>query len=245
MPTAAAIIIGDEILSGKVQDTNTHALAVMLRASGVELCRVVTIPDDPALIAEEVALCSGRFDHVITSGGVGPTHDDRTIEGVARAFGRPVVLHPDLERAVREHWGKRINDAALKLAEIPEGARLLCSDDGLLPVVALENVFVLPGIPQLFEAKLSRIRQELAGERWVLHSVYLSADESSVACHLSQVEQELPGVKIGSYPRLDAPDHRVRVTVESAEREVADRALARVLELVPARRVIRVERDGG
>jgi molybdenum cofactor synthesis domain-containing protein len=244
MPSAAAIIIGDEILSGKTQDTNTHALAVMLRASGVELCRVVTIPDDPALIAQEVELCSSRFDHVITSGGVGPTHDDRTIEGVARAFGRPVVMHPELERLVRGHWGERINDAALKLAEIPEGARLLYSDDGLLPVVALENVYVLPGIPQLFEAKLSRIRQELSGARWVLHSVYLSGDESSVAGHLSQVEQELPGVKIGSYPRLDVPDHRLRITVESAQRDLADRGLERVLELVPAHRVIRVERDG-
>jgi molybdenum cofactor synthesis domain-containing protein len=243
MTTAAAIIIGDEILSGKVQDTNTRSVIQMLHEIGVELVRIVTIGDDPACIAEEVNRCRWRCDHVITSGGVGPTHDDRTMEGVALAFDRGVVRHPDLERVIRHHWGARVNDAALKLSEVPEGARLLASGDGWLPVVAVENVFILPGIPKLFEAKLVRVREQLAGGRpRVLHSLYLSADESSIAEVLSRVDDAHDAVKIGSYPRLGGADYRVHVTVEAAEREDADRALDQLLELLDAEYVVRVER---
>lgn len=241
MPTAAGIIIGDEILSGKVQDTNAYHLIRMLHDVGVELVRIATIGDDPACIAEELNLCRGRCDHVITSGGVGPTHDDRTMEGIARAFGRKVVRHPHLERMVREHWAERVNEAALKLAEVPEGASLLESDDGMLPVVTLENVFILPGVPQIFEAKLLRLRQVLTGQVAVLHSIYLSADESSIAAVLTRVDRELPEVKIGSYPKIGDPDHRVRVTVESTVPGAAERGLERLLELLPPERIIRYE----
>jgi molybdenum cofactor synthesis domain-containing protein len=243
MTTAAAIIIGDEILSGKVRDTNAFSLIQMLHEIGVELVRIVTVGDDPACIAEEVNRCRERCDHVITSGGVGPTHDDRTIEGVALAFGRQVVRHPELERAIRGHWGERVNDAALKLSEVPEGASLLGSEDGWLPVVVVENVFILPGIPKLFEAKLRQVREQLAGGRpLVLHSVYLSADESSIAEALERVDDAHESVKIGSYPRLGDADFRVHVTVEAAEQQDADRALDQLLELLDDAWVVRVER---
>ena len=243
MTTASGIIIGDEILTGKIQDTNARAMIDMLHDAGVELLRLSTIGDDPACIAEEVNLCRGRCDHVITSGGVGPTHDDRTMEGIALAFGVELVRDPELERMVRHHWAERINEAALKLADLPRGARLLGSDDGMLPLAVMDNVFILPGIPQLFEGKLRRVRLELSGQVAVLHSIYLRADESSIAEHLSRVDRELAGVKIGSYPRLGDPDHRVRVTVESRDPAVADRAMQRLLELLPPDHVVRVERS--
>jgi len=245
MATASGIIIGDEILSGKVQDTNAGQMIRMLHEASVELVRIATIGDDPTCIAEEVNLCRRRCDHVITSGGVGPTHDDRTMEGIARAFDRPLVRHPELERMVRFHWADRVNEAALKLAEVPEGAHLLTSEDGLLPLVLLENVFVLPGIPQLFEAKLQRVRLELCGVVAVLHSIYLRADESSIAEILTRVDREFPSVKIGSYPRIGDPDHRVRVTVESLDPAAAEQALARLLELLPTAMVVRVARSEG
>jgi molybdenum cofactor synthesis domain-containing protein len=243
MTTAAAIIIGDEILSGKVRDTNAHSLIEMLHEIGVELVRIVTIGDDPATIAVEVNRCRERYDHVITSGGVGPTHDDRTMEGVALAFERDVMRHPELERAIRKHWGDRINDAALKLSEVPTGAGLLGTSDGWLPVVVVENVFILPGIPELFEAKLRQVREALAGGRpWVLHSIYISADESTIASAMTQVVKEIEPVKIGSYPRLRHPDYRVHVTIEAADKQVADQALARLLELLDEAWIVRVER---
>lgn len=241
MKTASGIIIGDEILSGKVRDTNSAQLIDMLRSLGVEMKRLVIIGDDPEAIAVEVTLASQRFDYVFTSGGVGPTHDDRTIEGVAGAFGRQVVRHPQLEQNIRRHWGDRVNEAALKLAEVPDGARLLTSGGGLLPVVIFRNVYILPGIPQLFAAKLQRISQELEGTPCILRSVYLRSDESSIAEHLGHVDREFEQVKIGSYPRLDDPDHRVRVTVEGHDRDRIAQAIDRLLELLPADQVVRVD----
>jgi molybdenum cofactor synthesis domain-containing protein len=239
--TAAGIVIGDEILSGKVEDTNTSKLIATLREAGVALRRLVTISDDPEVIAEEVRRCSDSFDYVFTSGGLGPTHDDRTMEGVARAFGVAVTRDPLVERRVRKHWGDRINDAALKLADLPTGATLLDSGDGLLPVVTFHNLFILPGVPQIFAAKMELIKPLLQGRQRVLQSIYLDTDETSIAAQINEVVEAFPEVDIGSYPRLDDPSERVRITVEAAEAAAVERAVARLLELLPASRVVRTE----
>jgi len=242
MQTAAAIIIGEEILSGKIQDSNTPLLVKALRGAGASLRRIACIGDQPEAIAEEVRMCAGRFDVVVTSGGIGPTHDDRTIEGVALAFDLQVVRHPDLEAMVRRFWADRCNDAALRLADVPEGGRLLHGADGLMPLVAVRNVFILPGVPRFFAAKLQTVVGELSGTPPVVAGLYLSADESSIASILAQVDLESPGVAIGSYPRLDERDFKVWVSVEGRESSAVDRAVARLLELLPPEQVVRVER---
>jgi molybdenum cofactor synthesis domain-containing protein len=239
--TVAALIIGDEILSGKVCDTNTPLLIDLLRELGVELCRVVYLCDSVDEIAAEVRACSEKFDAVITSGGVGPTHDDRTVEAVAHAFGVAVVRHPDIEAMIRAYWGDRFTEAALRMADMPDGARLLYTSDGLLPLVVFHNVYLLPGVPRLFAAKLNALRAELEGEPLRLSQLYLNSDESSIAPLLSRVDQEFPAVKIGSYPKFEAGDHRVWVTVEAAASSDVDSAVRRLLELIPADQVVRVE----
>ena len=138
--TCALVVIGNEILSGKVQDSNAYFAACELRKLGVSLLRVAVIPDEIPIIAEEVAYCSARFDIVITSGGVGPTHDDLTMEGVAAAFKRKLILHPDLERLIRSHFSDRVNSAGLKMAEVPEGPVLNEAGDIRFPTVQIENV---------------------------------------------------------------------------------------------------------
>src|SRR5882762_6406995 len=120
--SCALVVVGHEILSGKVQDSNAFFAAREFRKIGVGLARIATIPDDIDLIGEEVSYCATRFDFVITSGGVGPTHDDMTMEGVARAFKRPLVTHPTLENLIRTHFKERSMEAGLKMAEVPEGA---------------------------------------------------------------------------------------------------------------------------
>src|SRR4029077_8937148 len=122
--SCALVVVGNEILSGKVQDSNAYFAARELRKIGVALSRIATIPDDRPLIAGEVAYCSRNFDFVITSGGVGPTHDDLTMEGVPRAFYRRLVTTPALEQLIRQHSRERSLDAVLKMAEVPEGAVL-------------------------------------------------------------------------------------------------------------------------
>lgn len=240
MATAGAVIIGDEILSGKIADTNTATLIRFLREAGVRLLRVVIIGDDPDDIGPAVRDCSERYDHVFCSGGVGPTHDDRTIAAIARAFGRSVVRDPTLEALLTSYFGDRITPAALKMADIVDGTRLI--DVGRFPAMAFANVFILPGVPQLFAAKLEALRPQLAGTPCVVHRVYIEAYESFFAATLEQVEGELAPLKVGSYPRVDADDHKVMVTLEAADRALVDRALARLLELLPPELVVRVER---
>ncbi len=241
MTTAAAVIIGNEILSGKVNDLNTPALIEMLAEVGVTLERVVVIADDLDDISGDVCACAARYDHVFTSGGVGPTHDDMTMAGIARGFGVSLVRHPDLERIIKSHWRGRINDAAMKLTEVPEGSSVLMGPDELWPAICFRNVFILAGIPKIFAAKLTAIRPQLHGTPVTVRSVYISSDESSVAAQLCEAVAEHPGVQIGSYPRMDEPDYRVRITVESTDAGAVDSAVDRLLELLPTDRVVRVE----
>jgi FAD synthetase len=241
MSTVAGVIIGDEILTGKVRDANGPLLIDLCRDLGVCLERLVYIGDDTDIISAEVRWCSDRFDAVVTSGGVGPTHDDVTVEAVALAFGVGVDRHPDLEAMIRSWWGQRFTEAALRMADMPRGSRLLYSGDGLLPLVVCGNVYLMPGIPRLFEAKLGALRQEMKGRRPNLRSIYLSSDESRIAPLLSQVAGEFAEVKIGSYPRFDEQDHRVWITIEAQAFEAVNSAVDRLLELLSDDDIVRVE----
>ena len=159
--TAAALIIGNEILSGKTEDTNTPFLARELRALGVTLSRVVVVPDEEAVIRDEVRALSGGYDCVFTSGGVGPTHDDVTLRAVAAAFERELVTNPDLERAIREHFDVVRTPAAMRMAEVPAGAEMVYGDGLWIPVVLVDNVYVLPGLPPIFRKKVVALRDRL------------------------------------------------------------------------------------
>src|SRR3954451_18852253 len=149
--TAAALVIGNELLSGKVLDANVHALAGLLRALGIRLSRVVMLPDDVGVLAAEVRRLSADFDVVFTSGGVGPTHDDVTVEAVARAFGVDVVLDPTLSELLRGVYGERLTEAHMLMARVPLGAVLRSSPEVQWPTPVMNNVWILPGIPDLFK----------------------------------------------------------------------------------------------
>ncbi len=229
--TAAIVIIGDEILSGKVAEANLGRLIPMLREEGVDLRRIAIIPDQLEAIADEVARCAEVHDVVVTSGGIGPTHDDLTVAGVARAFAVGVTRNAELERLIRHWWGKRLTDAALRLADVPEGARLLAGDDALLPLVAMRNVYLMPGVPALFERKLATLRRELGGGTPpILETLTLHAEETVVAAALSAVAAACPQVSIGSYPQ-----HRrtVWVTFEGSDLQQVSQARRRLTELLP------------
>src|SRR4029450_7643347 len=132
--TAGIVIIGNEVLSGKTLDINSHFLCAELRQLGVEVQKISTIQDEIELMGHEVAAFSKRFDYVFTTGGVGPTHDDVTIDGIARGFGLNIVRHPDIERRMRQRLGGEVNEARLRMAHIPEGALLLGTRRVLLRV---------------------------------------------------------------------------------------------------------------
>ena len=161
--TAGIVVIGNEILSGKVTDTNSSFLTRELRAMGVDVRRISVIPDDLDDIARTVRRFHETFDLVFTSGGVGPTHDDITIEGIARAFERRVVREPELERKLRDFYKEKVNDARLKMSEVPEGAELIYGGTLAFPTLKVENVYILPGIPEILQSKFLGDPRALCG----------------------------------------------------------------------------------
>ncbi len=240
MATAGIVIIGDEILSGKFADENAIFLIGELRALGVELRRITMIPDDIADIAATVTSYSGRFDYVFTSGGVGPTHDDLTMEGIAHGFGTRVVREPELERRVRAYWGEALAEPNLRLADIPLGADLVYGKDLVWPVVAYRNVYILPGVPTLFRRKFVDIRDRFRAEPVTVARVYIDADEGQIADDLHAVVAAFPAVKIGSYPRFSEKDFRVLITLEGKVAGDVAGAQTMLVERVGAR-VVRCE----
>jgi molybdenum cofactor synthesis domain-containing protein len=239
--TAALVVIGNEILSGKVTDTNTPFLAREMRCLGVSLERVTVIPDNLEQIATEVADFSRRFDVVFTSGGVGPTHDDITMDGVAAAFGRPLVEHDELKQAIERFVGNRMNAAHLKMAQVPEGAELIVDDKLAFPTVLVENVYILPGIPELFQAKIVSLRDRFRARPYFLRQVLVRDNETRIAEFLNATLLAFPELLLGSYPKLSDPEYRVRLTLESKDEAYVERALADLVGRLPAGCVFRVE----
>jgi molybdenum cofactor synthesis domain-containing protein len=232
--TAGIVIIGNEILSGKVQDANAAYLVRELRILGVDVMKISVIPDDIDVIAAEVSTFSHQFDIVFTSGGVGPTHDDVTIEGIAHAFGRRVVRHPALVHILRSRYGPDLNEARLKLTEVPEGA-VLVSEDGLwLPAVTIENIYVFPGIPDLLRQKFDLIKERFREQPYVLRKVFVTDSEGNIAAHLHKLLQEFPELLLGSYPEIHNPAYKVMLTLESKDEQYVQGALERLLALLPA-----------
>ncbi len=238
--TCAMVVVGNEILSGKVQDSNSYFAARELRKIGVALKRVAVVPDELKPIADEVAYCARTFDFALTSGGVGPTHDDITLEAVALAFGRRLVVHPELERMIREHFKERI-ETGMRMAEVPEGAVLNAAGNLRYPTVQLENVYILPGIPQIFESKLTALLGRFATDPYFIHAIYTSAGEGTIAEYLNRCLLSYPDLLLGSYPRIGDPEYRVKLTLESKDGSYLERAFRYLLELLPEEVVVKTE----
>jgi molybdenum cofactor synthesis domain-containing protein len=239
--TAGLIVIGNEILSGKVVDTNSAFLAQQLRAFGVALRRMAVIPDEIDVIAAEVRAMQPTVDVLFTSGGVGPTHDDVTIAGVAAGLGRAVVRDPSLERTLREYFGTGINDARLKLAEVVEGTELEYHENRSFPTFRVENIYILPGIPEIFRDKVLALRSRLASDPFYLRVVYTREMESTIAEHLNRTLEQFPDLMLGSYPKLNDPEYQVRITLESKDPQYVERALDALLTMLPPGAVVRTE----
>jgi FAD synthetase len=238
--TAGIILVGNEILSGKIVDANASYLCRELRALGVEVRRISVIPDEVDLIATEVARFATDYDVVFTSGGVGPTHDDVTIEGVARAAGVRVVRHPALVALLEAYYKDAITEAALKMAEIPQGAELLADSSVRFPTILMGNVYVLPGVPEIFRRKFDALRERFRDQPIFLKNVFVSVGEGSIADHLNALVREYPELLCGSYPEFSNPEYKVKITLESRDLAFLDRALAELLKRLPADSVVRV-----
>jgi len=217
MPTAAFIVIGDEILSGKFADENSPFMIRKLREQGVDLRKIAIIPDDMRQIADEVRLCSDQFDHVFTSGGVGPTHDDITLEAVAQAFKEPLVLFDEVVRLLNARFQGNIPDAALRMAQLPESAVLHWEEGLRFPLVSVHNVFVFPGVPSFLRAKFDAGSHRWHGEPVHLAKVVSEQSEVAIASILEAAQTQWPELSVGSYPRFDEEKFHVIATIEGRD----------------------------
>jgi molybdenum cofactor synthesis domain-containing protein len=241
MPTAALLVIGNEILSGKVVDTNSPFLAAELRKLGVDLERILTIPDEIDLIAREVRAMSEAYDFVFTSGGIGPTHDDLTMDAVAQAFDRELEISQSMIERVERHQGEPANRSQRKMAMIPAGCQVIDAGDLWFPVVIVENVHIFPGIPKLLQKKFHSIRDRFRGVPFQLRRVYVKQRESDIADQLNDLLTEFPDLMLGSYPKIEERDYRVLLTLESRDGDYLSRAQASLLARLDDDAIFKVE----
>jgi molybdenum cofactor synthesis domain-containing protein len=225
--TAALLVIGDEILSGRTQDKNVAQVAVWLNDQGIRLVEVRVVPDDAARIAEAVNALRAERDYLFTTGGIGPTHDDITIDAIAAAFGVPVVLHPDARRILEDYYRDRpggLTDARLRMARVPEGAELIPNGTSGAPGVRIGNVHILAGVPYIAAAMLEALSGKLEGGRPVVSvTVGARAPESDVADLLRETEAANPGVAIGSYPFFKEGGYGANFVIRSEDGDLAER----------------------
>jgi len=227
MWTAALVVIGDEILSGRTQDKNVAQVATWLNEQGIRLAEVRVVPDDSAAIGEAVNALRAAHDYVFTTGGIGPTHDDITVDAIAAAFAVPVVVHPQARAILEDYYRDRpggLNDARLRMARVPEGAELIVNATSGAPGVKMENVYILAGVPNIAASMLEALSGKLEGGRPVVSvTVGARAAESEVADLLRETEEAHPGVAIGSYPFFRDGKHGSNFVIRSE-----DGVLARV-----------------
>ena len=227
--TAAALAIGDELLSGRTRDANLHYLAGWLTERGVALKEARIVGDETADIAAALNALRGRYDYVFTSGGIGPTHDDITVNAIAEALGVPVIEHPKAVKMIAawyEARGETVTPARRRMARTPEGARLIDNPVSGAPGVRVENIFVMAGVPRIFQGMLHAVESEI--ERGAkLHARAATAanlPESVLADQLREIQAALKGVSLGSYP-IDGDEKGVTVVARSENATTADAAI--------------------
>jgi molybdenum cofactor synthesis domain-containing protein len=225
--TAALVVIGDEILSGRTQDKNVAQVATWLNDQGIRLAEVRIIPDLLERIVETVNAVRSEHDYVFTTGGIGPTHDDITVDAIAAAFGVPVVVHPEARRILEGFYRDRpggLTEARLRMARVPEGAELIPNPTSGAPGVRIGNVYIMAGVPHIAATMLEALTGTLEGGRPVVSvTVGARAPESDVADLLRETEAAHPGVAIGSYPFFKDGRYGANFVIRSEDGELAQR----------------------
>jgi molybdenum cofactor synthesis domain-containing protein len=245
--TAALVVIGDEILSGRTEEKNIAQVANWLNPQGIRLAEVRVVPDQQEAIVAAVDALRSTHDYLFTTGGIGPTHDDITVDAIAAAFGVPVVIHPEARRILEDYYRDRppgLTEARLRMARVPEGAELIPNPTSGAPGVRMGNVFILAGVPNIAKAMLEALDGKLEGGKpMVSVTVRAHAAESDVAELLKQVQDEHPGVTIGSYPFYGGGRLGADFVVRSEDGELAERCAAVLRKRLDERDIQVVEQD--
>lgn len=236
-PTAAILVIGDEILSGRTRDSNLHFLAQELARVGIDLREARVVPDRHEVIVGAVRALSAARDHVFTSGGIGPTHDDITADAVAEAMGVALAVREDACAILKAHYdrmGLELNDARLRMARVPEGARLIDNPVSAAPGFSVGNVHVMAGVPRIFEAMVAGLLPRLTGGTPLLSQSYrILRGEGEIAGPLAELAAAYPDLLMGSYPFQQNGAFGASIVVRGPDGARVNEAMARLAALFP------------
>ncbi|MDV4168809.1 competence/damage-inducible protein A [Rhodovulum sp. FJ3] len=237
-PTAAILIIGDEILSGRTRDSNMHYLAGELTKNGITLAEARVVSDDADAIIGAVNALRAAYDNVFTSGGIGPTHDDITAEAVAAAFDTPIGIRQDAYDLLAAHYarsGREFNDARQRMARIPDGATLIENPVSIAPGFTIGNVHVMAGVPSVFQAMVASVLPTLTGGAPMLSQSWrIDRGEGEIAGPLSTLAAEFPDLSIGSYPFQENGAYGSNIVIRGTDAGQIDAAMSKLAHLFPA-----------
>jgi len=231
-PTAAILVIGDEILSGRTRDANMHHLANVLSEIGIDLKEARFVSDDEPAIIDSVRALSKGYDHVFTSGGIGPTHDDITADCVAAAFDDHIDVRPDARKLLADYYaetGRELNDARLRMARIPDSATLIENPVSIAPGFVVKNVHVMAGVPSVFKAMVQSVLPTLTGGAPLISETHrCMRGEGDIAAPLGQIADEFPNLSIGSYPFQQHGVYGTNIVVRGTDPAEIKRAIEKI-----------------
>ncbi len=241
---AAILIIGNEILSGRTQDTNTSTLAIWLNSIGVQVNEVRVIPDKEKIIVDNLNFLRKTNDYVFTTGGIGPTHDDITAESVSKAFGIEYEIHKEAFKILESYYKPgEFNKGRQKMVWMPKSAELILNPTSGAPGFSVENVFCLPGVPSILKSMLGGLKNKIVGGEPILsHTISLRTVESEIANSLSKVQNQNKDVEIGSYPFFHAGKLGVSIVLRSENKSKIDICSSQILEFIKQKNIEIVDR---
>ena len=241
---AAILIIGNEILSGRTQDTNTSTLAIWLNSIGVSVNEVRVIPDIEKTIVETLNVLRKVNDYVFTTGGIGPTHDDITAESVSKAFGIKYEIHKEAFKILETYYKPgEFNEGRQKMVCMPENAELILNPTSGAPGFSVANVFCLPGVPSILKSMLGGLKNRIVGGKPILsHTISLRTVESEIANSLTKVQDKNMDVEIGSYPFFHAGKLGVSIVLRSEDQKKIDNCNSQILQFIEEKKIEVVDR---
>ena len=241
---AAILIIGNEILSGRTQDTNTSTLATWLNLIGVKVNEVRVVPDTEKKIVDTLNILRKENDYVFTTGGIGPTHDDITAQSVSKAFGLKYQIHKEAFKILESYYKPgEFNEGRQKMVWMPENANLILNPTSGAPGFSVENVFCLPGVPSILKSMLGSLKTKIVGgEPIISHTISLRTVESEIADSLSKVQDNNKDVEIGSYPFFHAGKLGVSIVLRSENQSKIDICNSQILEFIKEKKIQIVDR---
>ena len=243
--SAAIIIIGNEILSGRTKDINTSTIATWLNQLGVRVQEVRVIPDVEAIIVSTINKLRKKYNYVFTTGGIGPTHDDITAQSISKAFGARYGKHKEAYKILEDYYKKNeFNEGRKKMAWMPVNARLILNPTSGAPGFIMENVFCLPGVPSILQSMLGGLKNEISGGKPIIsHTIDLRTVESEIAKSLTSIQDNNKNVEIGSYPFFKAGKLGVAIVIRSEEQSKIDICNSQILDFVNQKNIQIINND--